>query len=132
MKPIFDGVCINQILLQADTVNRVAPIRGASFCSSSPWRKKPRPGALNDLLNRVKKRGGSIFIRRFLMKHFKCMEFTVVPPRRTVPGHTHPFVWISLSPLSLFLSLLSTRARARERVLILFQPVLISTDLARH
>lgn len=27
------------------------------------------------------------------------MEFTVVPPRRTVPGHTHPFVWISLSPL---------------------------------
>lgn len=38
------------------------------------------------------------------MKHFKCMEFTVVPPRRTVPGHTHPFVRISLSRFSLSLS----------------------------
>lgn len=42
------------------------------------------------------------------------MEFTVVPPRRTVPGHTHPFVWISLSPLRASFSFSFQPARVYE------------------
>lgn len=53
MKPIFDGVRINQILLQADTVNRVAWYFLLLFF---PFEEAPRPGASNDLLNRVKKK----------------------------------------------------------------------------
>lgn len=55
MKSIFDGVRINQILLQADTVNRVAWYFLLLFF---PLEEAPRPGASNDLLNRVKKKEG--------------------------------------------------------------------------
>lgn len=39
----------------------------------------------------TKLKRGSIFIRRFLMKHFKCMEPTVVPSRTSLLLRSQPF-----------------------------------------
>lgn len=113
MKPIFDGVYINQILLQAQVYSIVsAAQRAPVFLSLSLSRlgSLRRTSSLvpltvrssNSPLKPESKRG-SIFIRRFLMKHFKCMEFVVaitealgVPPR----AMTVFFRWLLTTALS--------------------------------
>ena len=94
MKPIFDGVYINQILLQAQVLSESCMVTWSRGTPSplSPVRFQEWTPFSSELLaewpfKRVLKRG-SIFIRRFLMKHFKCMEFTVVSLRKHSGPHT--------------------------------------------
>lgn len=113
MKPIFDGVYINQILLQAQVPSALqrilSPFLPPSLCfslyfslsfpslsssSSSPHHERTHPdlpralyGPIAEWPFKTELKRGSIFIRRFLMKHFKCMKLAVAPP-----GCCHAFV----------------------------------------
>lgn len=81
MKPIFDGVYINQILFRAGTVSAatLAPDEFSPSERTSGFLRPLCPFAEWPFGTELKR--GSIFIRRFLMKHFKCMEPTIVPSR---------------------------------------------------
>jgi len=81
MKPIFDGVYINQILFRAGIVSG-ATLAPDMFSPSYPGVRPGLPASFDRRLTerpfKTELKRGSIFIRRFLMKHFKCMESTVV------------------------------------------------------
>lgn len=92
MKPIFDGVYINQILFRAGTVSS-ATLAPDKFSPSDARPGSPAPFCSLEWPFESELKRGSIFIRRFLMKHFKCMESMVVPSRgRATPLlHSQPF-----------------------------------------
>lgn len=111
MKPIFDGVYINQILLQAQVPSASAatprcrprivflpsrtrvrvPSRSLTSLIDRRSFVPQQPGPLAEWPFKTELKRGSIFIRRFLMKHFKCMELAVAltPWHRRVTHVAH-------------------------------------------
>lgn len=111
----------SDLVTDAGTVSVADARLGPNFLRRTRARERAYAGplvfeavrSLNGPLKPSLKRG-SIFIRRFLMKHFKCMKLAVVrPPRTRSFLHSRaqspslpPFLPVALSPVRLALKAL--------------------------